>query len=116
MTESKNRCPRYNSLIHSNVVKESAEVKLLGLIIDHKLSLEKNIVKLCKTHVIQAPWPQANKKLYRYHLQSISEVYLKYIFCIKSYRIIIGEVLLCRYHLQSLQCMARILCILNVES
>ena len=52
MIESKNRYPKYNSLIDSNVVKESAEVELLGLVIDNKLSLEKNISKLCNLHVI----------------------------------------------------------------
>ena len=46
---NKTRRPEYNSLIDSNVIKESADVELLGLIIDNKLSFEKHIAKLCQT-------------------------------------------------------------------
>ena len=39
----------YNLFIGSNVIKESADVELLGLIINNKLSFEKHIAKLCQT-------------------------------------------------------------------
>ena len=39
----KTRRLEYNLLIDSNVIKESADVELLGLIIDNKLSFEKHI-------------------------------------------------------------------------
>ena len=37
MILGKTRRPEYNLLIDSNVIKESADVELLGLIIDDKL-------------------------------------------------------------------------------
>ena len=43
MILSKTRCPENNLLIDSNVIKESADVELLGLIIDNELSFEKHI-------------------------------------------------------------------------
>ena len=46
---SKTKHPEYNLLIDSNVIKESADVELLGLIIDNKLSFEKHIARLCQT-------------------------------------------------------------------
>ena len=46
---SKTRRPEYNLLIDSNVIKESADVELLGLIVDNKLSFEKHFAKLCQT-------------------------------------------------------------------
>ena len=49
MTLSKSRPPEYNLLIGSNVIKESADLELLELIIDSKLSFEKRISKLCQT-------------------------------------------------------------------
>ena len=49
MILSKTRRPEYNLLIDSNVIKESADVELLGLIIDNKLSFEKHIARLCQT-------------------------------------------------------------------
>ena len=48
MILSKTRRPEYNLLIDSNVIKESADVELLGLIIDNKLSFEKHIARLCQ--------------------------------------------------------------------
>ena len=45
MILSKTRRPEYNLLIDSNVIKESADVELLGLIIDNKLSFEKHIAR-----------------------------------------------------------------------
>ena len=33
-------CPKYNLVIGSNFIKESADVELMGLIIDNKLSFE----------------------------------------------------------------------------
>ena len=45
----KTRRLEYNLLIDSNVIKESADVELLGLIVDNKLSFEKHIARLCKT-------------------------------------------------------------------
>ena len=48
MILSKARRPKYNLLIESNVVKRSAAVELLVLIIDNKLSFEKHIAKLCQ--------------------------------------------------------------------
>ena len=45
MVLSKTRRPEYNLLIDSNVIKESADVELLGLIIDNKLSFEKHIAR-----------------------------------------------------------------------
>ena len=41
------RCPEYSVLIDSNVIKESADVVMLGLTVDNKLSFEKH--KLCQT-------------------------------------------------------------------
>ena len=49
MILSKTRRLEYNLLIDSNVIKESADVELLGLIIDNKLSFEKHIARLCQT-------------------------------------------------------------------
>ena len=46
---SKTRRPEYSLLIDSNPIKESADVELLGLIVDNKLSFEKHIAKLCQT-------------------------------------------------------------------
>ena len=40
------RCPEYSVLIDSNVIKESADVVMLGLTVDNKLSFEKH--KLCQ--------------------------------------------------------------------
>ena len=42
-------CPEYDLLIALNVIKESDDVKFLGLIVDNKLSFEKHIAKLCQT-------------------------------------------------------------------
>ena len=41
------RCPEYSVLIDSNVIKESADVVMLGLTVDNKLSFEKH--KSCQT-------------------------------------------------------------------
>ena len=49
MILSKTRRPECNLLIDSNVVIESADVELRGLIIDNKLSFEKHIARLCQT-------------------------------------------------------------------
>ena len=49
MILSKTRRPEYNLLIDSNVIKESADVEMLKLIVDNKLSFEKHIAKLCQT-------------------------------------------------------------------
>ena len=49
MILSKTRRPKCNLLIDSNVVIESADVELRGLIIDNKLSFEKHIARLCQT-------------------------------------------------------------------
>ena len=49
MILSKTRRLEYNLIIDSNVIKEPADVELLGLIIDNKLSFEKYIARLCKT-------------------------------------------------------------------
>ena len=49
MILSKSRRPEYNLLIDSNIIKEFADVKLLGLIIDNKPNFEKHIAKLCQT-------------------------------------------------------------------
>ena len=46
---SKNRHPEYNLLIYSNIIKESADVEMLGLIADNKPSFQKQITKLCWT-------------------------------------------------------------------
>ena len=47
---SKTRRPQYNLSIDSNVIKESADAEILGLIVDNKLSFEKHITKLlCQT-------------------------------------------------------------------
>ena len=43
---SKVRRPEYNFLIDSNVIKESADVELLGLIVDNKPNFEKHIAML----------------------------------------------------------------------
>ena len=45
--QSKNRHPEYNLLIYSNIIKESADVEMLGLIADNKPSFQKQITKLC---------------------------------------------------------------------
>ena len=49
MILSKTGRPQYNLLIDSNVRKESADVGMLGLIVDNKLSFKKHIAKLCQT-------------------------------------------------------------------
>ena len=49
MILSKTRCTQYNLLIDSNVIKESADVEMLVLIKDNKLSFEEHIKKLCQT-------------------------------------------------------------------
>ena len=49
MILSKTRRPEYNLLINSNVIKESADVEMLRLIVDNKLSFEKHIAKLYQT-------------------------------------------------------------------
>ena len=49
MIMSKIRRSKYYLLIDSNIIKESADMKLLGLIIDNKQSFEKYIAKLCQT-------------------------------------------------------------------
>ena len=54
MILSKTRRPEHNLLIDSNVMKESADMELLGLIIDNKLSFEKHIARLCQTACTQA--------------------------------------------------------------
>ena len=41
----KTRRPEYNLLIDSNVIKESADMELLRLIINNKLSFEKHIAR-----------------------------------------------------------------------
>lgn len=46
---SKNRCPQYNLLTDSNLIKETALVELPRLITDNKLCFEKRIPKLCHT-------------------------------------------------------------------
>ena len=48
MILSKTRRLEYNLLIDSNVIKESTDVELLGLIIDNKLSFEKHISRYAK--------------------------------------------------------------------
>ena len=48
MILSKTRRPQYYLLIKPNVVKESPDVEILGLIVGNKLSLEKHITKLCQ--------------------------------------------------------------------
>ena len=45
MILSKTRRPEYNLLIDSNVMKESADMELLRLIINNKLSFEKHIAR-----------------------------------------------------------------------
>ena len=47
MILSKTRRLEYNVLIDFNVTKESADVEMLGLVVDNKLSFEKHIAKLC---------------------------------------------------------------------
>ena len=49
MILNKTRWPQYNLLIDSNVIKESADVEMLVLIKDNKLSFEEHITKLCQT-------------------------------------------------------------------
>ena len=49
MILSKNRCPQYNLLTDSNLIKETAVVELPRLITDNKLCFEKRISKLCYT-------------------------------------------------------------------
>ena len=49
MILSKTRWPQYNLLIDLNVIKESADVEMLVLIKDNKLSFEEHITKLCQT-------------------------------------------------------------------
>ena len=63
MTLSKSRPPEYNLLIGSNVIKESADLELLELIIDSKLSFEKRYFKIMPNNVIQTPCTQANNKI-----------------------------------------------------
>ena len=48
MILSKTRCPEYNLLIDLLVIKESANMEILRLIIDNKLSFEKYIAKYAK--------------------------------------------------------------------
>ena len=43
---NKTKSPENNSLIYSNIIKESADVELLSLIIHNKLSFEKYIARL----------------------------------------------------------------------
>ena len=62
MILSKTRCPEYILLIDSNVIKESADVEMLGLIVDNKLSFEKHC-KIMPISIIQTPCTQANKKI-----------------------------------------------------
>ena len=45
----KTRRPEFDLLIDSNVIKESADVEILGLIADNKLNFEEHIGKLCQT-------------------------------------------------------------------
>ena len=45
----KTRRPEFDLLIDSNVIKESADVEILGVIADNKLNFEKHIGKLCQT-------------------------------------------------------------------
>ena len=45
----KTQCPEYDLLIALNVIKESDDVKFLGLVVDNNLSFEKHIAKLCQT-------------------------------------------------------------------
>ena len=54
MILSKTGCPRYNLLIDSNVIKESADGEMLGLIVDNKLSFKNHITKLCQTAAYHA--------------------------------------------------------------
>ena len=49
MILSKTSRGKYNLLIDSDVIKNSADAELLGLIMDSKLSFEKHIAKLCQT-------------------------------------------------------------------
>ena len=63
MILSKTRCPEYNLLIDWNVIKESADVEMLGLIVDNKLSFEKHC-KIMPISVIQTSCTQANKKIH----------------------------------------------------
>ena len=60
MILSKTRRLEYDLLIDSNVIKESANVELLRLIIDSELSFEEHIAKLC---AIQTPCALVNKKI-----------------------------------------------------
>ena len=63
MIPSKTRRPEYDLLIHSTVIKEFADVYLLGLIIDNKLSFEKHTAKLCQTTSYK---PHALRQVRRY--------------------------------------------------
>ena len=54
MILSKTGRPQCNLLIDSNVIKESADVEMLGLIVDNKLSFKKHIAKLCQTATYHA--------------------------------------------------------------
>ena len=49
MILSKTRRPEYNSLIDSNVITESANLNVLRLTVENKLSFEKHIAKLYQT-------------------------------------------------------------------
>ena len=49
MILSKTRRLQYNLLVDSNVIEVSADVELLRLIINNKLSFEKDIARLCQT-------------------------------------------------------------------
>ena len=53
----------YNLLVDSNVIKESADVELLGLIIENKLSFEKHIARLCQTASYK---PHALRRIRKY--------------------------------------------------
>ena len=50
MILSKTRRPEYNLLIDSNVIKESADVEILRLIIDSKLCFENILQDYAKQH------------------------------------------------------------------
>ena len=63
MILSKTRRPEYNLLIDLNVVKGSADVEMLGLILDNTLSFEKHIAKLCQTALYKL---QALRRIRKY--------------------------------------------------
>ena len=53
----------YYLLIDLNVVKGSADVEMLGLILDNTLEFWKTYCKIMPNSVIQTPGTQANKKI-----------------------------------------------------